>query len=125
RGDGLDTSRIDAGTFSYSFTDVDVGALLNEAVAAAGMAQDEVPVRASLNGRLPSVRGDRERLRQIVTNLIDNANKYSPAGEPVEVSAYAENGIVRIDVNDRGPGIVPEQQRLLFEKFGRATTGAV
>ena len=123
-GDVLDTSRIEAGTFSYSFTDVDVAALVNEAVAAAGMAQDEVPVRASLNGRLPSVRGDRERLRQIVTNLIDNAIKYSPAGEPVEVSAYAENGIVRIDVSDRGPGIVPEQQRLIFEKFGRATTGA-
>ncbi len=83
-----------------------------------------MPVRASLNGRLPSVRGDRERLRQIVTNLIDNAINYSPAGEPVEVSAYAENVIVRIDVSDRGPGIVPEQQRLIFEKFGRATTGA-
>jgi signal transduction histidine kinase len=123
-GDVLDTSGIEAGTFSYSFRDVDLAALLNEAVAAAGIAQDEVPVVARLNGRLPSVRGDRERLRQIVTNLIDNAIKYSAAGEPVEVSAYADNGTVRIDVSDRGPGIAPEQQRLIFEKFGRAPAGA-
>src|SRR5207302_6745173 len=47
-----------------------------------------------------------------------------PAGEPVEVNAYAENGVVRIDVSDRGPGIAPEQQRLIFEKFGRASASA-
>jgi signal transduction histidine kinase len=56
-------------------------------------------------------------------NLLDNAIKYSPAGDGVEVRAYAEDGSVRIDVIDRGPGIAREDQRLIFEKFGRVTTG--
>ena len=90
-------------------------------MAAARIAQDEVELHALVNGALPHVRGDRERLRQVVSNLIDNAIKYSPAGERVDVSATATgNGMVRVDVRDRGPGIAPEQQRLIFEKFGRA-----
>jgi len=119
-GDVLDTSRIDAGTFSFSFDDVDMEELVDESVAAAGFAQDEVRVRAAVARPLPHVRGDRERLRQVLVNLIDNALKYSPAGDEVEVSAAAENGTLRIAVRDNGPGIAPEHQRLIFEKFGRA-----
>ena len=56
-------------------------------------------------------------------NLIDNAVKYSPAGATVEVRAYAEDGHVHVNVRDNGPGISPEDQRLIFEKFGRVTSG--
>ena len=119
-GDVLDTSRIEAGTFSYTFTDVDLTRLVEDAVATASVGQDEVRVRATVADRVPRVRGDRERLRQVLTNLIDNAIKYSPAGDEVEVNVQPENGIVRITVTDRGPGIPYDQQRLIFEKFGRA-----
>ena len=77
-------------------------------------------MRASVVGAVPSVRGDRERLRQVLVNLIDNAIKYSPAGDEVEVVVRPENGAVRISVSDRGPGIPQDQQVLIFEKFGRA-----
>ena len=119
-GDVLDTSRIEAGTFSYSFGEVDVGELVEDLVASAALAQDEVPVRASISRPLPTIRGDRDRLRQVVSNLIENGVKYSPAGQPLDVQASASNGVVRIDVKDRGPGVPREQQRLIFEKFGRA-----
>jgi signal transduction histidine kinase len=119
-GDVLDTSRIEAGTFSYSFTDVDMTRLVEDAVATASVGQDEVRVRASVAERVPHIRGDRERLRQVLTNLIDNAVKYSRSGEDVEVRVAPENGVVRITVADRGPGIPLDQQRLIFEKFGRA-----
>jgi two-component system sensor histidine kinase KdpD len=122
--DVVDTSRIDAGTFTFTFADVDVGAVVSEAVAAATVGQDEVPVVARVVRPLPRVRGDAGRLRQVVSNLIDNAVKHSPAGEPVEVVATAENGRVLVDVSDRGPGVRPEDQRLIFEKFGRSS-GAV
>jgi signal transduction histidine kinase len=118
-GDVLDTSRIEAGTFSYTFTDVDLTRLVNDAVATASVGQDEVRVHAEV-GQLPVVRGDRERLRQVITNLIDNAIKYSPAGDEVRVTAAPENGRIRIAVSDNGPGIAQDQQRLIFEKFGRA-----
>jgi signal transduction histidine kinase len=123
-GDVLDTSRIDAGTFSYTFDDVDVSEIVQESVAAAMIGQDEVQVHASVQEPLPRVRGDRERLRQVLVNLIDNATKYSGVGDTVNVDAGAENGRVVVTVRDTGPGIPREEQRLIFEKFGRARSGS-
>ena len=104
-GDVLDTSRIEAGTFSYRFEEVDLGRVVDEAVEAAALAQQDVPVVASVRGSLPAIRGDRARLRQVLGNLIENAVKYSPEGGEVRVSAAAANGAVRIAVRDAGPGI--------------------
>jgi signal transduction histidine kinase len=122
--DVLDTSRIETGTFAFSFGDVDVGELVREVVGAATVGQDEVKVTADV-GSLPPLRGDRKRLRQVLQNLVDNAIKYSSAGGEVRISAQARNGALRVDVSDEGPGIPYEDQRLIFEKFGRSSgTGA-
>jgi signal transduction histidine kinase len=117
--DVLDTSRIEAGTFSYRFEEVELGRVLEEAVETATLAQQEVPVVTSVHGRLPAIRGDRARLRQVLGNLIENAVKYSPEGGEVRVAASASNGAVRIAVRDSGPGIPRDQQARIFEKFGR------
>ena len=93
---------------------------MEDAVATASIGQDEVRVTASVSSSLPHIHGDRERLRQVLANLIENAIKYSPSGEAVEVRAQPDDGMVRISVADRGPGIPHDQQRLIFEKFGRA-----
>jgi signal transduction histidine kinase len=122
-GDVLDTSRIESGTFSYSFVDVDLAELVRDSAAAAERGQDEVPVRAVVREPLPSIRGDRDRLRQVLINLIDNAVKYSGPGDEVRVEAQNANGRVVIEVRDRGPGIPPEHQKVIFEKFGRVQTG--
>ena len=119
-GDVLDTSRIESGTFSYSFEDVDLARLVRDSAAAAEHGQDEVMVEAVVREPLPVVRGDRDRLRQVLVNLIDNAVKYSPPGDRVSVQAEQSDSRVVIEVRDRGPGISPEHQRLIFEKFGRA-----
>ncbi len=121
--DVLDTSRIDAGTFTYRFSDVDLSALVNDSVAAASVGQDEVPIEAHVSRSLPTVRGDLDRLRQVLGNLIDNAVKYSPAGEAVQVRAAGVNGGVHISVHDSGPGIKPADHGLIFEKFGRVSSG--
>ena len=122
-GDVLDTSRIDAGTFSYRFSDIDIAALVRDTVATAAVGQDEVPIVAEVGAGVPIVRGDPERLRQIFGNLIDNAVKYSPAGRPVEVRVAQSNGAVLVSVTDHGPGIKAADQRLIFEKFGRVAAG--
>jgi signal transduction histidine kinase len=59
----------------------------------------------------------------VIQNLVDNAVKYSSAGGRVRVSAMVDDGQVLIDVEDRGPGIAPEDQQLIFEKFGRSSGG--
>ena len=92
-------------------------------MSTAGLGQDEVDVVAHTPESVPRVRGDRERLKQILLNLIENAVKYSPAGGQVDVNAWSDNGRVRVAVEDRGPGIPREQQGLIFEKFGRANVG--
>jgi signal transduction histidine kinase len=122
-GDVLDTSRIEAGTFTYSFSDVDLADLVRETVAAMSLGQDEVSVVAQAPDTVPAVRADRERLKQVLMNLVENAVKYSPAGGEVDVRAWADNGLVLVAVEDQGPGIPREQQGLIFEKFGRANVG--
>ena len=119
-GDVLDTSRIEAGTFSYRFEEVELGRVIDEAVEAAVLAQQEVAVVSVVRTGLPAIRGDRARLRQVLGNLIENAVKYSPEGGEVRISATAGNGAVQISVRDSGPGIPRDQQARIFEKFGRA-----
>jgi K+-sensing histidine kinase KdpD len=122
-GDVLDTSRIEAGTFSYSFVDVDLAELVRDSAAAAERGQDEVLVRAVVREPLPLIRGDRDRLLQVLINLIDNAVKYSSPGDEVRIGAQISDRSVVIEVRDGGPGIPPEHQKVIFEKFGRVQTG--
>ena len=119
-GDVLDTSRIEAGTFGYRFGEVDLGDIVRDSVAAAEIGQDEVRLTAELPTDLPAVRGDADRLRQLVDNLISNAIKYSDSGGEVRVRARTDDGHVVVRVEDSGPGILPEHQTQIFEKFGRA-----
>jgi signal transduction histidine kinase len=121
--DVLDTSRIEAGTFPLTFGEVDLGALVEDTVSVVALGQDEVMLRTHVPKTLPLARGDRERIRQLLLNLITNAVKYTVAGDEVEVRAAAENGAVTVKVRDHGPGIPEEQQRLIFEKFGRVNLG--
>ena len=65
-GDVLDTSRLEAGTFTYAFTDVDVEALVREVASVVDLGHEEVAIRTHVPGPLPTVRGDRERIRQVV-----------------------------------------------------------
>jgi signal transduction histidine kinase len=122
-GDVLDTSRIEAGTFTYAFGDVDLAELVRETAAMVSLGTDEVTVSATVHDPLPAVRGDRDRLRQLLVNLLSNAAKYTVAGDEIEVRAAAEDGTVVVSVEDHGPGIAPEEQRLVFEKFGRVNSG--
>ncbi|HSE81364.1 MAG TPA: ATP-binding protein [Gaiellaceae bacterium] len=120
-GDVLDTSRIEAGTFPYAFAAVDVEELVRETAAVVSLGQDEVKVTMRVAPTLPPVRGDRERLRQLLWNLLTNAVKYTVTGDEIEVAAASENSAVAVSVRDNGPGIPPESHRLIFEKFGRVS----
>ncbi|MBA3475461.1 MAG: GAF domain-containing protein, partial [Actinobacteria bacterium] len=123
-GDVLDTSRIESGTFGYAFSEVDLAEIVRDSAAAAEIGQDEVRLSHVLPTTLPRVRGDAERLRQLIDNLISNAVKYSYSGAEVSVHAQVDDGHVLVRVQDTGPGIALEHQLQIFEKFGRAGGGA-
>src|SRR5262249_51466367 len=78
-----------------------------------------VELEVAAVGELPAVAADPGQLRQVISNLIDNAIKYSPEGGTVTVSVEARDHSVRFAVADRGLGIPLNEQRKIFEKFYR------
>jgi PAS domain S-box-containing protein len=122
--DILWASRVDAQTLHVTLARCDVGALATEVVNAARL---HLPPRIELGLDLPSepalANCDSDKLRQVLTNLVDNAIKYSPDGGRVDVGVSAGGDRVRIAVRDEGLGIPPAEQSRIFEKFYRLDPG--
>jgi signal transduction histidine kinase len=89
--------------------------LIHSAGAAAGIAHERLVV--SVDPALKVLRTDESKVHRILTNLLDNANKHSPADEAVEVHLTRGESMVELAVLDRGPGIPPELASRTFEKF--------
>jgi two-component system, OmpR family, sensor histidine kinase KdpD len=82
-------------------------------------------VEIHLSPDLPLVHLDAVLIEQVLVNLLDNAVKYTPTENPIDISASQENGTVRVDVADRGPGFPPGDEERVFEKFYRGHTGSI
>ncbi len=78
-----------------------------------------IVLRVEPFGDLPQVRADRGQLKQVLSNLIDNAIKYTPENGTIRLSAAAQAGWVTVSVQDNGVGIPPEDQPRVFERFYR------
>jgi PAS domain S-box-containing protein len=124
-GDMLDLDRMESGRMSMRSGDVDINEVLTEAMARAGTAvASPVEFKADLDPRLPIVVGDRDRLIQVVSNLVNNAVKYSPDGGTVTLSTRSEGGYALVSVADTGLGIPPDEIGHVFERFRRVRSGA-
>jgi two-component system OmpR family sensor kinase len=97
---------------------VDLHDLILEAVETAQMVEPERPIEVELGQAV--VMGDRDRLRQIVDNLLSNVRAHTPPLSPARVTLSQVDGNARIEVGDTGPGIGDEQLAHLFERFYRA-----
>jgi signal transduction histidine kinase/DNA-binding response OmpR family regulator len=117
--DFLDLQRIEAGQFTLALEPVEVGGLLREQVELFSVQSAEHSIEVEVPEEPVPVLGERERIAQVVGNLISNAIKYSPAGGRVEVRMEPRGGSVRVSVRDHGLGIPQDQQRKLFTKFFR------
>ncbi|HZT85272.1 MAG TPA: PAS domain S-box protein [Gaiellaceae bacterium] len=118
--DILWASRLESGRMSIAIERCDAAAIAGEVVdvlRSRAPEGTEVVVRRARG--LPPVAADPDKLRQILTNLIDNAIKYSPDGGRVEVEISRSGGRVRFRVTDEGLGIPPAEHDRIFEKFFR------
>ncbi len=104
-----------------SYGAVDLSALASDAVDDARATAPEREI--SLDAAPAAVTGDADQLRQVLANLLRNALVHTPAGTPIEVSVQRENGAVRLQVRDHGPGLPTADADALFERFWRAEGG--
>jgi len=122
----LDFSRLKEGRQEFSFETIDLNRLAEEALRSflnlgfGARLLDALDREASLN-----VLADKDAAFQCIHNLIDNALKYSPDGSQVTIASGLSDGDVFLRVSDRGPGIAPEEQELIFEQFYRAKSAGV
>ena len=118
--DLLDYSRVRHGRVEYRMELCDVAPIVTQVVEEQRhLAPERTILLARPEGALVPVWGDAERLRQVLTNLLTNALKYSRAGRPVEVGIQGEGQQVRVWVRDQGPGIPEHEQAHLWERFYR------
>jgi PAS domain S-box-containing protein len=123
-GDMLDLDRMESGRMTMRATDVDINDILMEAIARASTSTVTVEFKSDLDARLPIVAGDRDRLIQVVSNLVNNAVKYSPEGGTVTLTSRVEGTYALISVTDTGIGIPAEEIGHVFERFRRVRSGA-
>jgi PAS domain S-box-containing protein len=117
--DLLDLDKMQSGRMTMRQDPVDLNVVVAEVVAALRVAASRHTIRTELDPRLPPLFGDRDRLVQVVTNLVGNAVKYSPNGGEVVVTSAFERDRARVAVRDAGIGIPPEALETIFERYTR------
>jgi signal transduction histidine kinase len=123
--DILLVAQVQAGTFTLAKEPTDVSTLVAEAVEAAMPTAATKGIALNMDSEpLPPIDGDRDRLAQLLDNLISNALKFTPSGERIEVRSCRSGGAVVLEVENTGSYIRPDEQEKLFDRFFRAS-GAV
>lgn len=117
--DLLSVSRIDSGHLAARPAPLSLEPLVRE-VAAGFSRQGDRPINLTIPKGMPEVLADRDMVVQVLTNLVSNAVKYSPATTPVDVSVRANGNGVQVSVRDHGVGMSEQDAARLFEKFFRA-----
>jgi two-component system phosphate regulon sensor histidine kinase PhoR len=119
--DLLNTSRIEAGeSLKPFYTEVDISDLLVKVSRVQQQATEKHTIKLDVKGELPKAMvGDQDKLDQILTNLMNNAIKYSPNGGDITLKASCTGNKLRISVQDQGLGIPADHLTKVFDRFHR------
>lgn len=122
-GDLLDISRIESGRITLDYRPINIANIAEDVVSEVlrrSQTEDKrIAVSLDAQKSLPLVMGDADRIRQVLSNLVNNAYNYTPENGTIRVSIHRENGEMQVDVEDNGVGIAPEHQDRVFERFFR------
>ncbi|MDP3457097.1 sensor histidine kinase [Methyloversatilis sp.] len=122
----LDMAKIESGHAEWHNTDVDLRALVEQAMETTQEVFRERGSTVVLQApeHMRTLRADPDRLTQVVLNLLSNAAKFVPRGSGrVVVRMHTDGRGITVDVHDNGPGVPPDQQKLVFEKFHQGGDG--
>jgi len=112
-------ARLEAGEIELHFAPTPIEEIVQDALGQMKSSLASRAVHVKLSPDLPRVKADPERTKDILVNLVDNANLYSPKEEPITISAEVTGDYVTTHVADRGPGIEDFEQGMIFDKFYR------
>jgi two-component system sensor histidine kinase KdpD len=118
-GNLLDMTRLEAGALAVRLEPSDVQDVIGAALAHLGTRLRDRAVKVDVPADMPLASLDFVPIVQVLVNLLDNALKYSPPTQPIEVSVRATDCHVEIEVADRGPGIPPDDLERIFDRFYR------
>jgi PAS domain S-box-containing protein len=115
--DLLEVSRIESGMLTVTLSSVAPETLISDILKQVKPLASAHRLHVSPPGPLPAIRGDRDRLQQVLMNLLSNALKFTPPGGEISLGAEAQAGNVRFWVRDTGPGISPEHLGHVFDRY--------
>jgi two-component system, OmpR family, sensor histidine kinase KdpD len=118
-GEAAEMARLDAGEVELKLEPLPIDEVINEAINHCKSVLGNRTIQVKIPDGLPRVRVDLSRAKEVLVQLLENANQYSPPEEPVTISAELNGGFVTTSVADRGAGIGDPEQSLIFEKFYR------
>lgn len=118
-GEAAEMAQLDAHMFTLDRKPHAIRDVIDAAVEHAKSTLQAHAVTVEIPSALPPINVDFDRFQEVLTHLLENAAKYSPAGSPIYISAESSGSEILIHVADRGSGIDPIEQPLIFEKFYR------
>ncbi len=118
-GEAVEVAQLDSHQLELDFQQQDVRELVEAAIRESHHTLQHHPVQVTSADDLPLVRMDVQRVTEVLTQLLDNAGKYSPPDSPIHVTVERRGQEVVTSVADHGPGIDPFEQEIIFEKFYR------
>lgn len=123
----LDFSRIESGRKTYRFEDADVEEILEQTLRTfeVRLRHSGFEIGFEKQQPVPPARIDTDALSQALNNLLDNAVKYSGDSKKIDVALGRDDGWIVISVKDRGIGISRDEQKKIFERFHRVSTGLI
>jgi len=123
-GNLLAMTRLEAGALEIKRSWHSIEELIGAALHRLGPLRAGRPVMVTAPPELPLVSVDDVLIEQVLFNLVENALKHAPSAQPIQIVARAGAGEVQVTVRDRGPGLAPGTEDLIFDKFYRGPEGA-
>jgi len=123
--DILDISRLESGTMKFVPEKTDISKMIKESLQTMQYTAEmkNIKINTELGKNIPVLTIDQERIKQVITNLVDNAIKFSPSNSTVMIRAKKDKNDVLVEVQDFGRGIPKNKQKKIFERFYQVESG--
>ena len=119
----MDLARSRAGQLIPSTQPILLEEVIGSVLQRMAQTLEQVTIRTTIRPDLPAVEADPIQIGQVLTNILENAVRFSPAGSTIEISAARWRSSIQVRVTDQGPGIPPEDRERVFDEFYRRDSG--